>query len=263
MTLKTLPHLIASKRGIQRSLREVTKNPVQPKTQITPGDLCALEQYTRSLDIAVVGYAKLPHHLVFRDKAVLFDNAIVLVMEMDKTKIETAPGPGASEAVHETYHFLGDASNQIARYLRKHGYASHAGPPLNGLVLYPPLAQMAGLGWRGRHGLLITPQFGPRMRLAAVFTSVKNLPFFEGPNEHQWIEEFCRSCGQCIRRCPTQAILETSIEREHGLVKCLDEGRCFPYFVETFGCSVCVKVCPFNRTGYHRIKRSFDKEQTK
>jgi epoxyqueuosine reductase QueG len=257
LTLRTAPHLLASKRGIVRSLREVKKNPAQPKTQIAPEDLAALEAYAPKLDVAAVAYTKLPHHLVFQNKAVLFDNAIVLVMEMDKAKIETAPGPRASEAVHETYHYLGDAANQIAGWLRKHGYASHAGPPLNGLVLYPPLAQMAGLGWRGRHGMLITPQFGPRMRLAAVYTSIENLPLFEGPNEHAWIEAFCATCGQCIRRCPTQAILETPIERDNGLVGCVDVDKCFPYFVETFGCSVCIKVCPFNRVGYDQTKTRF------
>lgn len=254
LTLRTMPHMIASQRGISRSLRAIDKNPVRPKTWISPEALSALEQYAHSLGVAAVGYTRLPHHLIFRDKAVLFDNAIVLVMEMDKDKIETAPAPRASEAVHETYHYLGDAANGIARYLQECGYASHAGHPLNGLVLYPPLAQMAGLGWRGRHGMLITPQFGPCMRLAAVFTSIENLPFFEGENEHRWIERFCHSCGQCIRKCPTQAILEHPVGRDNGLVMCTDAEKCFPYFVEHHGCSVCIKVCPFNRVGYDKIK---------
>jgi epoxyqueuosine reductase QueG len=246
--------------GILHSLRAIDNNPKQPKTQITPKELSAMEQYALSAGVAAVGYAKLPHRLVFRDKAVLFDNAIVLVMEMDKTKIEEAPGLRAGLAVHETYHYLGDAANRIARYLQKRGYGSHAGHPLNGLVLYPPLGQMAGLGWRGRHGLLITPQFGPRMRLAAVFTSIANLPFFEGENEHRWVEAHCQTCGQCVRKCPTQAILEQPVERENGLTMCTDSEKCFPYFGDTMGCSVCIKVCPFNRAGYDKVKQAFFKK---
>lgn len=256
MTLRTMPHMMASQRGILRSLRAIDDNPAQPETQIAPEALSALEQHAHSLGVAAVGYTRLPPRLVFRNKAVLFDNAIVLVMEMDKDKIETAPAPRASEAVHETYHYLGDAANGIARYLQRHGYASHAAPPLNGPVLYPPLGQMAGLGWRGRHGMLITPQFGPCMRLAAVFTSIENLPFFEGENPHRWIETFCQSCGKCIRGCPTEAILEESVERDNGLVMCTDSEKCFPFFVRHHGCSVCIKVCPFNRVGYDRIKCS-------
>jgi epoxyqueuosine reductase QueG len=161
----------------------------------------------------------------------------------------------------EPYHHLGDAANRITRRQQERGYASQAGHPLNGLVVYPPLAQLAVLGWRGRHRLLITPQFGPRMRLAAVFTSIGNLPFFEGENEPGWIERHCRSCGQCIRRCPMQTILEEPLERANVMVMRTDAEKCFPYFREHHGCSVWVKVCPFNRAGYHSVKRVFHGRQ--
>jgi ferredoxin len=255
MTLRTMPHMIGSRLGMSRSLTSVRDNPEQPRTHMPAHELRLLESYAQSQDVAAVGYARLPRRLVFRRKAVLFGNAIVLVMEMDKGKIDTAPAPRASEAVHETYHRLGDAANRIAGYLRRLGFAAHAGHPLNGLALYPPLGQMAGLGWRGRHGMLITPQFGPRCRLAAVFTSVQNLPFFEGANEHRWIEGHCATCGKCMRMCPAGAILGEPVQRENGLVMCVDATKCFPYFVETFGCSVCIKVCPFNRVRYDVIKQ--------
>jgi NAD-dependent dihydropyrimidine dehydrogenase PreA subunit len=270
MTPRTLPHMLASMRGIMRSLRDLDKNPAQPRTHISPQALEELEEYARLMGVPAVSYTQLPRRLVFVDKAVVYDNAIVLLMEMDKDKIEDAPGLRAALAVHETYHHLGDAANRIARYLRQAGYGAHAGHPLNGMVLYPPLAQQAGLGWRGQHGMLISPQFGPCMRLAAVFTSIENLPFFEGGNEHQgdnehragnahaWVEDYCRTCGQCVRRCPTGAILEQPLERDNGLLMCMDAEKCFPYFMEHHGCSVCIKVCPFNRVGYEAIKECFE-----
>jgi ferredoxin len=254
ITVRTAPHMIASQRGIDRSLREIDQNPPQPKSEASPDELREAERYAREQGVAAVGYARLPRCLVFRDKAVLFENAIVLVMEMDKDKIEAAPAPRAAEAVHETYHYLGDASNALAGYLRELGFAAHAGHPLNGLALYPPLGQMAGLGWRGRHGMLITPQFGPRMRLAAVFTSIANLPFFSGPNPHRWVERYCQQCGECKRRCPAGAILDDPVQRKNGLFTCTDAAKCFPFFVEHHGCSVCIKVCPFNRLGYDKLK---------
>ena len=64
--------------------------------------------------------------------------------------------------VHETYNQLGQISNRIADWLRERGYAAHAGHPLGGMALYPPMAQEAGLGWRGISGLVITPEYGPR-----------------------------------------------------------------------------------------------------
>ena len=73
--------------------------------------------------------------------------------------------------MHETYHHLGDAANGIARYLRRQGVGAHAGHPLNGLVLYPPLAQQAGLGWRVKHGILTL--------------------FFYPPHVHYWLGPVC------------------------------------------------------------------------
>jgi epoxyqueuosine reductase QueG len=207
------------------------------------------------MGVSAIGYTKLPQPWIFQDKAVLYDNAIVLTMEMDKQKMDTAPSPASHLAAVEIYHYLGDAVIAIARFLRAHGYAAHAGHPLMGLALYPPLAQRAGLGWRGRHGMLITPQFGPRVRLAAVFTNIENLPFFTEENPHRWIPTYCQSCGLCIKQCPAGAIYEQPIPRENGLVTCVDVDQCFPQFAEHYGCSVCIRVCPFNRGLYETLKR--------
>ena len=92
------------------------------------------------------------------------------------------------------------------------------------------------------------------------FSSIENLPLFEGENGHHWIEEYCDTCGQCIRDCPNQAILEQPVDRENGLVMCTDSEKCFPYFLEHHGCSVCIKVCPFSRVGYDRVRASFRSE---
>ena len=127
-----------------------------------------------------IGFAPAPPKWVFRNLAIRYTQAIVLVMEMDKARMQLAPNPDTAVMVHETYNQLGQVANQIADWLRDHGYAAHAGHPLGGFALYPPMAQAAGLGWRGISGLLITPQFGPRVRLAAVFTEIENLPVYEG-----------------------------------------------------------------------------------
>ena len=60
---------------------------------------------------------------------------------------------------------------------------------------------------------------------------------------------------------PSREIVETTLQRGNGLVQCIDIDKCFPYFVETFGCSVCIKVCPFNRVGYDRVKRAWEDDQ--
>ena len=151
------------------------------------------------------------------------------------------------------YDALGRASNQIANWLRERGFSAHAGHPLNGMALYPPIAQKAGLGCRGINGLLITPRFGPRVRLAAVFTEIENLPVHSG-DENEWVLDYCDICRKCIRKCPPRAIYETPIHHDNRLVTTVDNTKCFPYFANYHGCSICIKVCPFNQTDYNKLK---------
>jgi epoxyqueuosine reductase len=260
-SLRAMPHMMASMRGIRHSLKSVDKNPSRPRTHISEAELAELEGYARRTGVDDIGYARLAGKLVFQRKAVLHENAIVLTMEMDKEKIDTSPSESSFIEVHETYHHLGRAANQIAAWLRKRSYSAQAGHPLMGLALYPPLAQQAGLGWRGLHGLLITPRFGPRVRLAAVFTSIENLPFCQ-ENTHQWIEEYCSLCKLCARECPPQAILDQPAAHDNGLVTCTLNEKCFPYFMDQYGCSICIRVCPFQMQDYAVLKDRISSKDT-
>ncbi|MCL7455129.1 MAG: [Fe-S]-binding protein [Anaerolineae bacterium] len=250
---QAVPHVMASLFGIRQSLQSVDRNPATPRAHISEPELAELVGFARSAGVDSVGYARLEGDLVFQRKAVLHGNAIVLTMEMDKESIDTSPSERSFVEVHKTYHHLGRAANQIAGWLRERGYSAQAGHPLNGQALYPPLAQRAGLGWRGLHGLLVTPKLGPRVRLAAVFTSIENLPLAQ-ENDHGWIEEYCERCKLCARECPPQAILDQPLVHANGLVTCIVSDRCFPYFVENYGCSICIRVCPFQRQEYSLLK---------
>jgi epoxyqueuosine reductase len=246
---RSLPHVLSSARNITASLREVDDNPPEPRTTMTDAERAELEAFIRSTAVDTFGYTTVPPNLVFEGKAVLHPNAIMLTMEMDKARMDTSPSPDAAVMVHETYDRLGIAANRLARHLRRLGYSAQAGHPLGGLVLYPPLAQAAGLGWQGMHGLLITPEFGPRVRLAAVFTSIEDLPD-TATDEHAWIEDFCRECVKCVRRCPPQAIATKPVRHEDGRTTWIDSERCLPYFVRNNGCSICIAVCPFHQRDY-------------
>jgi NAD-dependent dihydropyrimidine dehydrogenase PreA subunit len=243
---RSLPHVLSSARDVTTSLREVADNPAQPLTSMDDEGRLGLEAFMRSIGIDAFGYTRVPPELIFEGKAVLHEHAIVLLMEMDKRRMDGAPSPDAAVMVLETYHELGVATNRVARYLRRRGYSAQAGHPLGGLALYPPLAQAAGLGRIGMHGLLITPAFGPRVRLAAVFSSIENLPA-RATEEHAWIDDFCRECAKCVRRCPPAAIRREPLRHDSGRVSCVDADRCLPYFVRHNGCSICIAVCPFHQ----------------
>jgi ferredoxin len=254
--VRLVPTMLACLSGIRKSLESLEENPAQPKTEASPALIEELEEEAFRLGAASIGYTKLPRRWVFQDKAVMYDNAIVVAMEMDAEGINSAPSVACMRVVMNTYRDLGRINNDLAAFLRERGYGAHAGHPLNGLALYPPLAQMAGLGWMGLNGLIITPEYGPRVRLAAVFTSINNLPWNEG-NDHKWVRDFCEKCRICHRECPPDAILENPVIRPDGSETYIKNEVCFPYFNLYHGCSVCVKVCPFNKQPYGRIKARF------
>jgi len=254
--VRLMPTMLACLSGIRESLQTLDENPLQPQTEAAPELIEELEAEAFLLGAASIGYTKLPRRWVFQDKAVMYDNAILVSMEMDAEGINSAPSVACMRVVMDTYRDLGRITNHLAAFLRQEGFGAHAGHPLNGLALYPPLAQLAGLGWMGLNGLIITPEHGPRVRLAAVFTSIKNLPWNEG-NDHQWVRKFCDQCRICQRECPPEAILEDPIIRPDGRETYIKNEVCFPYFNLYHGCSVCVKVCPFNQQPYSRIKAGY------
>ena len=256
----SFPQMIGSITNIRKSVLDLDRNPTNGKKQMDEETLADLRRFAKSAGADVIGFTPVPQEWVFRDTAIRYTQAIVLVMEMDKERMSRAPNLDTAVMVHETYNALGKVSNKIADWLRERGYAAHAGHPLGGMALYPPMAQAAGLGWRGTNGLVITPQFGPRVRLAAVFTEIENMPVSEG-DEHAWVLDFCESCRRCVRDCPPAAFYDRPIHHENGLVTVLDNRKCFPYFVAHHGCSICIKVCPFNNVDYEQIRGSYERRK--
>lgn len=254
--VRLLPTMLRCLAGIKESFRTLGENPQNPKTKAEEELFHEIERYAIELGVSSIGYTRLPPRWVFKDKAVVYGNAIVLTMEMDEDGINSAPSFACMRTVMETYRDLGRIANSLAELLRERGYGAHAGHPLNGVALYPPLAQMAGLGWMGLNGIIITPEYGPRVRLAAVFTSIQNLPLSD-MNPHAWVAEYCENCKICVTKCPPKALYGEPVDHGNGQYTYVENGLCFPYFNKYYGCSVCVAVCPFNLLSYDRIKAKF------
>jgi epoxyqueuosine reductase len=110
-------------------------------------------------------------------------------------------------------------------------------------------AKKAGIGWEGKHSLIIQKNKGSFFFLAEIITDLEleyDIPF---QTDH------CGTCTRCIDACPTQAILPE---------KMINASRCISYFtIELrdelpaqmrgkfqdwmFGCDICQDVCPWNR----------------
>jgi epoxyqueuosine reductase len=117
-------------------------------------------------------------------------------------------------------------------------------------VLEREHAARAGLGWIGKHTLLIHPERGSYLLLGGVITTAE----LRAPTEQRIVEDHCGTCTRCIDACPTGAIAPYSvdatrcvsyltIERREAIDPALHAGT----GSWLFGCDVCQEVCPHNR----------------
>jgi len=261
---KSLPNLYkymyGSLKEMNRTYKELYKQPQNPSKEITLRDLEDMKELAGELGASDIGFTVVDPSYIFADKRIIYPNAVVLVMEMNPTIINTAPSKGAEKEIFRTYYELCFMANRIKDFLNDRGYNAEAGPSLGGEVNYPLLAQKAGLGFIGKHGLLITPALGPSLRLAAVYTDIENLPIAES-NDHVWIRDFCETCNQCVKKCPGNAIYKNTKIFEDGSKQCIDYKKCAVPFSRNRGCTVCVKECTFFKGDYEIIKQSFLKQK--
>jgi epoxyqueuosine reductase QueG len=118
-------------------------------------------------------------------------------------------------------------------------------------------AFLTGLGNFGINNTLLTPEFGPRVRFASIFTTAELPP--DPVNE----DPLCTRCMQCVDACPVNALPGT--EYPAGLT---DKKTCATRsealnkrFISP--CGICIKVCPVgkDRAGYHREDTEIYREE--
>ncbi|MDP2663504.1 MAG: reductive dehalogenase, partial [Dehalococcoidia bacterium] len=127
--------------------------------------------------------------------------AVVVAIEMDYDMVKTSPSAVAGSTVGIAYSQMAFVAGSLAQFIRDLGY--QAFPSGNDTGLNVPLAIDAGMGELGRHGILITKDFGPRVRLAKVLT---DLPLEPDPPIDLGVLAMCEKCKKCASYCPGQAI---------------------------------------------------------
>jgi reductive dehalogenase len=177
---------------------------------------------------------------------------VVGAIEMDELAIATSPEAPAGAATGTGYSKMAFVSATLAEFIRNLGYT--AIPAGNNVGLSIPIAIDAGLGQLGRHGLLITPEFGPRVRLLKVFTDLPLVP--DKPIDFG-VTQFCRGCKRCAEACEVDAIsFKDEPDKEPvtrssspGAMKWyMDAEKCFEYWCDNgMDCSTCISVCPYTK----------------
>lgn len=127
-------------------------------------------------------------------------------------------------------------------------------------ILERDWARRSGLGWVGKHSLLVNPKKGSYFFLAEIILDL-DLEY-----DHP-IKDHCGTCTRCIEACPTEAI------SEDGYV--MDGSKCISYLtIEMkgeipqefssqmqdwmFGCDICQQVCPWNRFSKPHTEPKFE-----
>lgn len=179
-------------------------------------------------------------------------SVIVLGHQMDEELVATYPSALAGAATGREYSHEASIVMQVAAYIRNLGYEAVAS--MNDSALVIPYAVKAGLGEYARNQLVITPEFGPRLRFSKIFT---NLPLAHDAPKRPGVAAFCDICDRCAAACPAKALPfgapEAADPGDQSAIKGVrkwtsDAVACFGYWAKLASdCAICMRVCPFNR----------------
>lgn len=193
--------------------------------------------------------------------------AVVIGMGMPLPIVETTPSAIHMELYNIVNRELDGLAYRLAGFLNRRGWPSMFFPrdcygsikilkeKPRAAFSHVEAARYAGLGTVGLSGVLLTKEFGPRVRFVSVFTAA------ELPGSPVQTKDICIKCQACAKCCPSQAIIprEDRIKADFEAIKCMDwaheltRRRSYP-------CGVCTKVCPIGKDReLYQAKRSVKK----
>jgi epoxyqueuosine reductase len=176
--------------------------------------------------------------------------AIAIPMDLDLlSRAPTALGDAASALGYSHSAFV---VSSLAAFIRGLGY--EAIPSVNDTAQSIPFAIDAGIGELSRLNKLVTPEFGPAVRLCKVFT---DLPMAYDKPINFGLADFCKTCKKCAEACPSRAL---SFDGEPSFMTkgpwnnpghktwYEDSYKCFQYWQKSgSACGVCLVSCPYTK----------------
>lgn len=226
-------------------------------------DLVGIASTAKMEELTPPGYNR-PQELLSECKS-----SIVIALQWNHALVDGLPElrPMYSRMMIMMNNFLDTTTLKISRFLQHNGYQSlpvHASDPydlinLKGVISHKHMAVQAGIGEFGLNNLLLTPQFGPRQRLAQVLTDAELKP--DSPINQHLCEKMIPKCKfACIKVCPYHYIPNKYSNDESVREKVTAEGVSIDkqgcsYFQDrglprmgrngyTYRCGMCINACP-------------------
>lgn len=157
---------------------------------------------------------------------------------------------------------------KLAAAITKEGWRAYPVPAsygvyqerLAGLISHKLVARLAGLGWIGKNALFLTPEDGPRVRLATILTDA---PLTPGTP----MESRCGTCQRCVQACPARAISGLNFSEAESDKERFHARKCYEFMeqrkqnwgieLERCVCGLCVAVCPYGKSPKSAAKLLF------
>ncbi len=178
------------------------------------------------------------------------ESVVVMAVALPAAAFESAPSREYSMSYMAGNRELDRIAFKVAKALQEKGFRAiqiPASPPYDleqmmGDLSHRHAGQLAGVGVFGKNSLLLSPRYGPRIRLVSVVTDARLRP------DKELSLDLCKECDRCIRACPAKALLG---EGEVDKPKCDDHhievGRRLQLDNQELICGVCIRVCPVGR----------------
>jgi epoxyqueuosine reductase QueG len=225
-----------------------------------------LEKYARSMGIDLFGVADLSDNMTHKNllrqggehissypKAVSMG---IRLLDSIVNQLESHEEPSAIFSYRGLYNQananLDRSAMLIAKKIQEAGYEAYPIPAsqtinnrkMEGAISHKLPANLAGLGWIGKSCLLITPEYGPRVRLATILTDA---PLETG----EPLMNRCGDCRDCVDVCPPKAFTGVAFDPSEPRSVRFRVNLCSDYSqsrAKQLGeglCGLCVYICPY------------------
>jgi epoxyqueuosine reductase QueG len=180
--------------------------------------------------------------------------ALSMLMRIDPPVVRGithGPTPEYVRAYHRLNAALDEAAGTLADSLARRGYAAVAAPATSSsahsgdlsLFSHKSAATSAGMGWIGKTALFVSPEFGPAVRLATVFTDL-DLPAGEPVREGR-----CGRCTACVEACPAGCGRDVRWQAGMPRDQLFDAAACERHmaaYPDADICGICIAACPYS-----------------